>query len=143
MIIGVLSAFIATIGFSVFFHVPKNELLFCGGIGALGWLIYLICLNFNSSPIVATFVAGLIVSQGSIILAKIRKTPVTIFLISGIIPTVPGAAIYQTMYAMLREDYTEALTHASFAFQCSAAIAGAIVVTTMLPLIFSKKTKGS
>lgn len=141
MIIGTISAFIATIGFSIFFYVPKKELLLCGGIGALGWFIYLLCLHFNASLIVANFAGALIVSEGSIILAKLRKMPVTIFLIAGIIPLVPGAATYQTMYALLTGDHLVALGYASYAFQSAAVIAGAIVLTTMLPRILGTGNK--
>lgn len=141
MIVGTISAFIATIGFSLFFHVPKKELLLCGGIGALGWLVYLLCLHFNASLIIANFAGALIVSEGSIMLARLRKMPVTIFLISGIIPLVPGAATYQTMYAVLTGNHMEALGYASYAFQSAAVIAGAIVLTTMLPRIFGASNK--
>lgn len=135
MIIGTVSAFIATLCFSIFFHVPKEELVYCGSIGALGWLVYLLGIDFGTSPIVANFLAALIISQGSSSLAKIRKVPVTILLIPGIIPIVPGAATYQTMHALLIGDYPEALAYASYTFQVAAVIAGAIVVTTMLPRI--------
>ena len=135
MIIGTISAFIATVAFSIFFHVPKKELLYCGSVGALGWFVYLLCINSGASPIVANFSAALVISQSSSILAKVRKIPVTILLIPGIIPVVPGAATYQTMYALLVGDYLEALGYASYTFQVAAAIAGAIVFTTMLPRI--------
>ena len=135
MIIGTISAFIATVAFSIFFHVPKKQLIYCGSIGALGWLVYLLCIDFNLSPIVANFLASLIISQGSIMLSRSLKIPVTILLIPGIIPIVPGAATYQTMHALLVGDYIEALTYASYTFQVAAVIAGAIVITTMLPKI--------
>ena len=135
MIIGVISAFIATVGFSIFFHVPKEELIYCGSIGALGWFVYLLCMYFGCSPTIANFAAALIVSQGSSMLAKVRKIPVTILLIPGIIPVVPGAATYQTMHSLLIGEYLEALNYALYTFQVAAVIAGAIVLTTMLPRI--------
>lgn len=136
MIIGTISAFIATIGFSIFFHVPRKDLLLCGSIGALGWLVYLLSLDFGTSAIVANFLAALIVSESATLLAKYRKMPVTILLIPGVIPLVPGAAMYQTMYSLLTEDYIDALGYASYAFQASAVIAGAITITTMLPRLW-------
>ncbi len=135
MIIGTISAFIATVAFSVFFHVPRKELLYCGFVGALGWMVYLLCIDLNFSPIVSNFVAALIISEASIILSKWHKIPVTLLLIPGIIPIVPGAATYQTMHALLVADYIEALGYASYTFQVAAVIAGAIVITTMLPSI--------
>lgn len=36
------AAFLATIAFSVLFHVPKKQYFVCGLTGTLGWLVYLI-----------------------------------------------------------------------------------------------------
>lgn len=138
MIIGVISAFLATVGFSIIFHVPKKQLLMCGLVGSLGWLVYLVGIHLGHSPIVANFAAALVVSQSSLILAKVRKLPVTLLLIPGIIPMVPGAATYQAMYALLTGDYLAALGYSLSAFQVSAAIVGGIVITTMLPRILKK-----
>lgn len=35
------AAFLATIAFSVLFHVPKKQYIICGLTGTLGWLVYL------------------------------------------------------------------------------------------------------
>ena len=32
--------FLATIGFSIFLHSPKNSLPYAGIIGAVGWVLY-------------------------------------------------------------------------------------------------------
>ena len=36
------AAFLATIAFSVLFHVPKKQYIICGLTGTLGWLVYLL-----------------------------------------------------------------------------------------------------
>lgn len=138
MIISVISAFISTITFSVVFHVQKKHLLICGSVGALGWLIYLLCLNTNLTDVHATFIASLLVTQLSYILARKRKTPVTVFLIAGIIPLVPGLGLYRTMSAILDSNYALAVNYAALTFQISGVIAGAIVIVSLLPLLWRK-----
>lgn len=138
MIISVISAFISTITFSVVFHVQKKHLLICGTVGALGWLIYLLCLDAKLSTVLSTFIASLIVTQLSYILARKRKTPVTVFLIAGIIPLVPGLGLYRTMSAILVSNYSLAVNYAALTFQISAVIAGAIVIIALLPLLWRK-----
>lgn len=139
MILSIFSAFISTIGFSILFHVQKKHLLICGAIGAVGWCIYLLGENRGFSTVLCTFLASLLVTELSYILAKIRKTPITVFLIAGIIPLVPGLALYRTMYALMTSDYMASVEYAILTFQIAGVIAGSIVITSLLPLVWRKQ----
>lgn len=139
MILSIISAFISTIGFSIFFHVQKKHLLICGAVGAIGWLIYLLSNEQTHSSVLASFLAALVVTALSYLLAKRRKTPITVFLVSGIIPLVPGLGLYRMMSALLDEDYTSALNYATLTFEIAGVIAGAIVIISLLPLLWRKK----
>lgn len=142
MIMSILSAFISTICFAILFHVQKKHLLICGTVGALGWYVYLLAENNHLSTILATFLASLLVTQISYILSKKLKTPVTVFLIVGIIPLVPGLMLYRTMYALMLSDYLAAIEYGILTFQIAGVIAGAIVIISLLPLIWRKNTSG-
>ena len=45
MMIQIIAAVIATVGFSVLFGVPSKYYPYCGVIGGAGWLVYLIALE--------------------------------------------------------------------------------------------------
>lgn len=139
MILSVISAFISTIGFSIFFHTQRKHLLICGGIGAMGWLVYLLANERTNSSVLASFIAALLVTALSYILAKNRRTPITVFLIAGIIPLVPGLGLYRMMSALLDEDFASALNYATLTFEIAGVIAGAIVIISLLPLLWRKK----
>lgn len=141
MILSVISAFISTIGFSIVFHVQKKHLLICGAVGAVGWLIYLLVNERFNSSVIASFIAALVVTALSYLLAKKRKTPITIFLVAGIIPLVPGLGLYRMMYAVLNKDYSSALNYATLTFEIAGVIAGAIVIISLLPLLWRKQPK--
>ncbi|MBQ1274103.1 MAG: threonine/serine exporter family protein [Cellulosilyticum sp.] len=141
MILSVISAFISTIGFSIVFHVQKKHLLICGAVGAIGWLIYLLVNERFNSSVIASFIAALVVTALSYLLAKKRKTPITIFLVAGIIPLVPGLGLYRMMYAVLNKDYSSALNYATLTFEIAGVIAGAIVIISLLPLLWRKQPK--
>ena len=138
MILSILSAFISTIGFSIVFHIQKKHLFICGSVGALGWAVYLLLEKLGTGPVLASFVAALVVTQISYFLSKHRKTPITVFLIAGIIPLVPGLGIYRTMYAMLESNYSVAIEYATLTFEIAGVIAGAIVIISLLPLLWRK-----
>ncbi|MBU3804716.1 MAG: threonine/serine exporter family protein [Candidatus Cellulosilyticum pullistercoris] len=141
MILSILSAFISTIGFSIVFHVQKKHLLICGMVGAISWTIYLLLNDQGNSSVFASFLATLVVTTLSYLLAKKRKTPITVFLIAGIIPLVPGLGLYRMMSALLDENYSLALDYATLTFEIAGVIAGAIVIVSLLPLLWRKPRK--
>lgn len=100
-----IAAGIGTIAFALMFHVPKQYYL-CGGVaGAAGWLVYrALELNVNSlmGPVFAGAFTVVFLSR---IFAVRKKCPVTMFLIPGIFPLVPGMGIYQTAQALVGSDW--------------------------------------
>jgi uncharacterized membrane protein YjjB (DUF3815 family) len=143
MIISVFSAFISSIGFAIVFHTQKKHLFVCGVVGGAGWFIYLLGEHNGFSPILSTFLASLLVTELSYILAKTNRTPITIFLIVGIIPLVPGVGLYRTMYFLMLMDYTAALEYAILTFELAGVIAGAIVIISLMPQLWRKRSKTS
>lgn len=141
MMLSIFSAWISTIGFSILFHVRKKHLLICGSVGAAGWAIYLLGEKKGFSSVLSTFLAALLVTQLSYILAKKLKTPITVFLITGILPLVPGLALYRTMYSLMILDYAAAIEYAILTFAIAGVIAGAIVIISVMPFLWRKPSK--
>ena len=102
-----LVAIVATISFSVTFRVSPRHYLASGFTGAVGWLVYILCAELlaMSAP-VATLVAALPLTACARFFAIRHKAPITLFLLCGIFPLVPGAGIYYTAYYFLRDDRT-------------------------------------
>lgn len=140
MIISIISAFISTIGFSIIFHAERKHLLVCGSVGAIAWTFYLM-MEKISSTVFSSFIAALVVTALSYILAKKRRTPITVFLIAGIIPLVPGLGLYRMMSALLDQNYNLALNYATLTFEIAGVIAGAVGIVSLLPLLWRKPKK--
>ena len=83
-------SFMVTIGFSVFLNAPKSTLFPCGFVGAMGWTSFYFFNQVTKNNILANFIAALLVSYISEILARKLKQPAIIFAIPGVIPLVPG-----------------------------------------------------
>ena len=103
-IIQFIVAMIATISFAILFSAPKQELLFCGLSGAIGWLFYFIIVGAGLSPVFGSLIGTLILTLFARTMAVIRRCPATMFLLTGIFPLVPGAGIYYTVYALINEE---------------------------------------
>lgn len=89
-------AFLACIPFCVLFNIHAG-ILICAAGGALGWLVYLAAAPLVHSDILQAFLAAMAISAYSEIMARVRKCPVTGYLLVAFFPLVPGGGIYYTM----------------------------------------------
>lgn len=93
-----LAAFFAGAGFCVLFNIHGPGLLICSGGSALGWLVYLLAKGpSGGSDIIQTMAAAVAIAIYAEVMARIRKCPVTTYLLIASLPLVPGAGIYYTM----------------------------------------------
>lgn len=133
LVIKLIAVTIATIGFALIFGVPSRYYANCGLIGGAGWLIYQLSLINGMGETVATFVATVGVILLSRWFAVRKRCPVTIFLISGIIPLVPGAGIYWTAYYIVTNQLALASENGFMAVRAAVAIVLGIVFVFELP----------
>ena len=93
-----LWAFGACLAFSVLFNIRGLGMLICGAGGALGQLVYLLCGGpLGLGDMMAAVLAGVAISAWSEIMARLRKCPVTGYLLVAFFPLVPGGGIYYAM----------------------------------------------
>ena len=133
MIIQLIMAFLGTLSFAILFNIPKSEYLFSGFTGVIGWGSFLLFRSILNSGVYATLIASLIITLVSRLFAVNRKLPVTVFLLSGIFPLVPGAGIYYTAYYIFSNDIKEAAGKGIDAISSALAIAFGIIIISMIP----------
>ncbi len=138
MIVQVLGAFLAVIMVAVTFGVPRKFLVYSGLVGAIGWLVYLLIKDSGYSSATGGFFATLIVALISHSFARIKKTPVTVFLIAGILPLVPGVGMYQIAYNLITNNNSLVLYYFSETIKMAGMIALAIFVMDTIFRIFQK-----
>ena len=136
-VINFICPFLGTVAFSVLFNVPKRFYLCCGLTGTAGWMIYLtLTAGYDLSPALASFFGTLAVVLISRILTVRMKCPITIFLISGIIPLVPGAGVYFTAYYLVTNQMALASQRGMEALKIAFAIVLGIVLIVSIPREF-------
>ncbi len=99
-----LWAFAASLAFCVFFNIHGKGMFICALGGALGWLAYLLAAPVVQNEIVQTFLAAILIAAYSELMARIRKCPVTGYLLVAFFPLVPGGGIYHAMEYALRGE---------------------------------------
>lgn len=136
-------AFVATIAFAVLFHVPACHYLGCGLTGGAGWLCYLAVYALYPSPVAASFAAVVVLTGMSMYFAVRFRAPVSVFLICGIFPLVPGAGIYYTAYYFVMNQNDLAFSKGMETIKIAVAIALGIMLVLSIPYSFFRKLPGA
>ena len=132
LIINFIFSFVATVGFSIFFNAPKKSLIPCGIIGGIGWSTYIVLSKLTNMSMFAIIIASAVISLSSEIMARKLKYPAINFIIPGILPLVPGLGLYNTMYALVQENYTQVAATGTDTLLKSGGIAIGILIITSL-----------
>ena len=133
MFVQLLAAYVGTVAFAVLFGVPRKYYLDSGLCGMLGWLLYLILMNHTGLSVAnVVFFATVLVTFTAMVLAIVRKCPITVYLICGIFPLVPGAGIFWTTYNVVSEQLGAALHTGVTALKVTVAIAFGIILVAEL-----------
>lgn len=137
--IRVFGAFLAIYSFAYLIETPKKYVLRAGLVGALGCLVYTIGMNVGLGEVLSSFLSALSVAFLSHTFARVFKAPVTLFLIAGILPTVPGTGMYQTVHYIIEGNQKMTAYYLTQTLEIAGVIALAIFV---MDTVFGLLKKG-
>ena len=119
-----IGCFLAALGFGILFHIRGKNLIYAGNSGAIGGIVYYFVLNIGGNEVLAVFMASLLFALYSEVMARICQTPVTTFIVPGLIPLVQGVGMYEMM-AFAVEGHADLLMDKALQ---TLSIAGALVL---------------
>ncbi len=133
-----LVSYLTTLGFAFFFHAPRRAVPLVGLTGALGWTTYVLLNQWWVSLVPAVFMGALLVGLSGEVAARILKLPVTVFVIPGIVPLVPGYGLYRVMYQMIGNHVDEAIGQGVEVLLVAGAISVAVILVSSLAGLFNR-----
>ena len=119
-----VTAFLASLAFAVIFKVNKKHLMWAG-IGSI--VTFAIYYALDDNLFVAAIVSAIFTAVYSEISARTHKAPSLVFLITGVIPTVPGRYLYTTMRCLVEQDWSLALSYFLDTMKIAIGIAAGVV----------------
>jgi len=140
-----LWSFLACVGFGLIFNIQGTGVVITGIGGALGWMVYLLVMEWQGNDIFAAFAAAMAIAVYSELMARVRRCPVTGYLQIALLPLVPGAGVYRAMSYCVEGDtamFTATLLHTiGFAAALSVgAMLASSLFRALLPRFPRKKT---
>lgn len=130
-----------TWSFSVLFACPKRLLPYGALVGGIGWLVYELAVLLGADGTLASLLAVIPLTLLTRIFSIFCKAPVTVFLLPGIFPLVPGAGIYYTAYYFLQGEEVLFASKGAETFKVALALALGIALVCSLPLPGSHEPK--
>lgn len=109
-ILNFIFSFLASLFFCVIFDAPRKLYLSCGVVGACGWMIYILFYNgLQVHTIYSSFFGSLALGLLSHYMARYKKEPAIIFMVTGIIPLVPGGLAYDATKSLVLLHFNKAI----------------------------------
>ncbi|NLD35156.1 MAG: threonine/serine exporter [Clostridiales bacterium] len=128
ILIQCLASMFASAFFGELLRQPRRTLPYTSLIGLNGYIIYLLMGKTGT----AFFVAGLAVGLLCELTARIQRMATTIFLVSAIIPIVPGLGVYRTIMYLASQDFAMATSTGVETLTGIGAIALALTIATTI-----------
>lgn len=126
-----LCAFLACGGFCLLYNIHGLGIALCCLGGALGWAVNLAAGVLLDTPYLCALAAAVVITIYAEIMARIRKYPITAYLVVSYFPLVPGAYIYYAMFYALQGQRELFLASGVQALGVAGCIAmGTLLVST-------------
>lgn len=139
-----LYAFGASLAFAIVFNIPRNKLLLSAVGGLLGQLVYVVFQLVISNDVILYLLATIAISLYAEVLARLTKSPTTIYLAVALIPLVPGGGIYYTMLYFINGEMDLGITTGVHTLLISGALAvGIIMISSTVNLVRKVMLRGS
>ena len=137
-----ITSFFGSLGFALVFNVRKKNLLPCAVGGFLCCAAYLLLYEgLDAHLFLANLAAGAVCQIYAEILARLLKTPATVFYITALVPMIPGGLLYRTMEAAVSRDRQSFILRGIDTLYTTLGLAIGISLVAGILYMFLRKNK--
>lgn len=133
------ASFLASLGFGIIFNIKGKKLVFAAIGGAISWFTYSLFLVFGCQNITSLLAASISLSIYGEICARILKTPVTTIIVTSLIPLVPGAGMYYTMYEAVTGNVSSSLEIGLNTIASSGTLVIGMIFVSTITRLFNRR----
>ncbi len=99
-----IACIIGSLGFSIMFNIHGPGIALCIAGGVATWGVHSLCVYLGVDEMIAYLISSTFAAIYAETMARIRKCPVTCYLIIGLIVLIPGSSLYYTINYIVRGD---------------------------------------
>ena len=137
----ILTGFLGSLGFAILYNIRGKKLVAAALGGFMSWSLFLLLGLFMNSEPIRYLIVSMFISIYAELLARLFKTPTTTFIITALIPLIPGASLYYTMSSVFGGNFEVFLENALLTLSLALALAiGVAIITAGTRLLVRFKT---
>lgn len=133
LLLMLLASAVGSVGFAMIYRVAGKYLAIAAVGGTLTYFVYYTVSFFDAEVFVPSVLSLSFAALFSEIFAKIKRAPISIFILPCSIPIVPGSAMYYTMANFIERDFSSA---AYYLNQALGTAIGMAVGSVIVPIIW-------
>ena len=139
-LIQIITGGLGAAGFALLYNIRGKRFVFAALGGLLAIVFYLGLGLVIENDIFNYFICASLVSLYAEIMARVLKTPTTTFIITSLIPLIPGGSLYYTMTNAFSGDLNSFIDKGLYTLGLAGALAaGIIVVVSTTKVIFKRR----
>lgn len=127
-LVQVFTSAVGCVGFALYFLAKPDKLPLAFLGGGLAWALYLLAYRYYPSVFAASAVAAAGVCLYSECMSRIVKAPANIFMITSVIPLLPGSYLYYAIAGLMSRDMTQFYDYGARALHATLGIEGGFLV---------------
>lgn len=138
-ILQIFTGFLGSLGFAILYNIRGKRLIFAALGGLLSWGFFLILNLIISGDILCYYIVAVLISLYAEILARLLKTPTTTFIMTSLIPLVPGSSLYYTMTTAFSGNMDGFIEKGLQTLGLAGALAAGIITVAGASSFFKKR----
>lgn len=138
-LIQIITGCLGAAGFAVLYNIRGKRFVFAALGGLLAVVFYHVFGLIVENEILNYFICAALVSFYAEIMARVLKTPTTTFIITSLIPLIPGSSLYYTMTNAFSGDMGSFIDKGLYTLGLAGALAAGIIVVVSTTKVIMKK----
>ena len=118
--------------FAVANHAPRRTVPAAAAAGATGWAVFIAIDRLHLPTTMASAAAAVVIGAGAMVLARRQRVPTLVYVAAGIIPLLPGLAIYRGLRRLSEGDTLGGITLLGQAVAIGMALAAGAILGEFL-----------
>jgi uncharacterized membrane protein YjjB (DUF3815 family) len=128
----VIAASVAAAAAAITYQSPARLALVGGALAGLGILVYGTVSSVSASPGATTAAAAIVIGFASRLLGAWLRVPAVLLTAAGIIPLLPGLAVYQGLLALSRDKPDDGIAALVEAATIAIALAAGVLLGQLI-----------
>jgi len=132
---------VACIGFVIVFNIHGSGNLLCALGGGLTWAVFCLVQALGGAELLCFFAATVFAATYAEVMARVRKYPAISYLITSLLPLIPGAGIYYCAQQAMRGNSAGFVSYGTHTLAITGVMAVGILLVVSAVRLYSQHRK--